>query len=126
MVTVHDGLTLPSGEIIAPQVGGGGNDGHNYFQDTEKFISLGGFRGKQRQVLTDGTFFINRWFATVEMKPKYLIPIGSVGVVVSYYGKPGEDTTGTGFRYGEQVGTDERGVWKKACRPASMRLIRTR
>jgi uncharacterized membrane protein YqiK len=122
VVTVHDGLTLPSGEIIAPQVGGGGNDGHNYFQDTEKFISLGGFRGKQRQVLTDGTFFINRWFASVEMKPKYLIPIGSVGVVVSYYGKPGEDTTGTGFRYGEQVGTDERGVWKKALPPGKYAL----
>jgi uncharacterized membrane protein YqiK len=114
VVTVHDGQTLPSGEIIAPEVGGDGNDGHNYFQDTERFIALGGFRGKQRQVLTDGTFFINRWFATIEMKPKYLIPIGSVGVVVSYYGKPGEDTTGTGFRYGEQVGINERGVWKKA------------
>jgi uncharacterized membrane protein YqiK len=122
VVTVHDGPTLASGEIIAPEVGGEGNDGHNYFQDPEKFISLGGRRGKQRQVLTDGTFFINRWFATVEMKPKYLIPIGYVGVVVSYYGKPGEDTTGTGFRYGEQVGTDERGVWKKALPPGKYAL----
>ena len=33
-------------------------------------------------MLTDGTFFINRWFATVEMQPKTLIPIGYVGVVV--------------------------------------------
>jgi hypothetical protein len=56
------------------------------------------------------------------MKPKYLIPIGSVGVVVSYYGKPGEDTTGTEFRYGEQVGTDERGVWKKALPPGKYAL----
>jgi hypothetical protein len=30
------------------------------------------------------------------MKPKYLIPIGYVRVVVGYYGKAGEDTTGAG------------------------------
>jgi uncharacterized membrane protein YqiK len=122
VVTVHDGPTLASGEIIAPEVGGEGDDGHNYFQDPEKFIALGGRRGKQRQVLTDGTFFINRWFATVEMKPKYLIPIGYVGVVVGYYGKAGEDTTGADFRYGEQVGTNERGVWKKALPPGKYAL----
>ena len=38
---------------------------------------MGGRRGKQLQVLTDGTFFINRWFATVEVRPKTLIPIGT-------------------------------------------------
>jgi len=32
------------------------------FQDPEAFLQLGGKRGKQLQVLTDGTFFINRWF----------------------------------------------------------------
>jgi len=36
------------------------------------------------QVLTDGTFFINRWFATIEKKPKTLIPIGYVGVIISF------------------------------------------
>ena len=29
-------------------------------------------------MLTDGTFFINRWFATIELQPKTLIPIGYV------------------------------------------------
>jgi hypothetical protein len=56
----------------------------SYFQDPEAFLHLGGRRGKQLQVLTDGTFFINRWFATIEKKPKSLIPIGYVGVIVSY------------------------------------------
>jgi uncharacterized membrane protein YqiK len=78
---------------------------------------LGGRRGKQLQVLTDGTFFINRWFATVEVRPKTLIPIGYVGVVVSYYGSKGEDVTGEAFRYGEQVEAGQRGVWKKALPP---------
>ena len=94
-----------------------GTRDHNYFQDPEIFLSLGGRRGKQLQVLTDGTFFINRWFATVEVRPKTLIPIGYVGVVVSYYGSKGEDVTGEGFRYGEQVEPGRRGVWKQALPP---------
>jgi uncharacterized membrane protein YqiK len=116
VVTVHDGAALESGEIIAPEVRGATRD-HNCFQDPETFLSMGGRRGKQLQVLTDGTFFINRWFATVEVRPKTLIPIGYVGVVVSYYGSKGEDVTGAGFRYGEQVEPGQRGVWKQALPP---------
>jgi uncharacterized membrane protein YqiK len=115
VVTIHDGAPLDSGEIIAPEVRD--HRDHNYFQDPETFLSLGGRRGKQLQVLTDGTFFINRWFATVEIRPKTLIPIGYVGVVVSYYGRKGEDVTGEAFRYGEQVEPGQRGVWKQALPP---------
>ena len=43
---------------------------HDYFQDPEALLALGGRRGKQLQVLTDGTYFVNRWFATVEFRPK--------------------------------------------------------
>ena len=122
-VTVHDGPPIDSGEIIAPEVqAGAGKKDHNNFQDPEAFLALGGRRGKQLQVLTDGTFFVNRWFATVEMKPKTLIPIGYVGVVVSYYGSLGRDVTGTGFRYGEQVETGQRGVWKQALPPGKYPL----
>ena len=118
VVTVHDGLPIESGEIIAPEVRpDAGKRDHNYFQDPEAFLAMGGRRGKQLQVLTDGTFFINRWFATVEVRPKTLIPIGYVGVVVSYYGSKGEDLTGERFRYGEQVEPGQRGVWKKALPP---------
>jgi uncharacterized membrane protein YqiK len=121
IVTVHDGAPLESGEIIAPEVRDSQRD-HNYFQNPEIFLSLGGRRGKQLQVLTDGTFFINRWFATVEVRPKTLIPIGYVGVVVSYYGSKGEDTTGEGFRYGEQVAAGQRGVWRQALPPGKYPL----
>jgi uncharacterized membrane protein YqiK len=116
VVTIHDGDPIESGEIIAPEVRAPGQD-HNYFQDPETFLSLGGRRGKQLQVLTDGTFFLNRWFATVEVQAKTLIPIGYVGVVVSYYGSKGEDVTGEAFRYGEQVESGQRGVWKRALPP---------
>jgi uncharacterized membrane protein YqiK len=121
IVTVHDGAPIESGEIIAPEVNGDAED-HQYFQDPEAFLRLGGRRGKQLQVLTDGTFFINRWFATAEIKPKTMIPIGYVGVVVGYYGERGEDVTGTGFRYGEQVEHGQRGVWKRALPPGKYPL----
>ncbi len=123
VVSVHDGPPIEPGEIIAPAVAANasGRD-HNYFQDPEAFLALHGRRGKQLQVLTDGTFFINRWFATIEMLPKTLIPIGYVGVVVSYYGTRGHDLTGAGFRYGEQVEAGERGVWKRALTPGKYPL----
>jgi uncharacterized membrane protein YqiK len=123
VVTVHDGAPIDSNEIIAPEVKGDGQGrDHAYFQDPEAFLALGGHRGKQLQVLTDGTFFINRWFATVEIGAKTMIPIGYVGVVVSYYGRHGVDVTGESFRYGEQVEHGDRGVWKRALPPGKYPL----
>ena len=123
IVTVHDGPPIASGEIIAPEVKpASGQQDHDYFQNPEAFLAIGGRRGKQLQVLTDGTFFINRWFATVEIRSKMLIPIGYVGVVVSYYGSKGEDVTGVTFRYGEQVEPGLRGVWKQALPPGKFAI----
>jgi uncharacterized membrane protein YqiK len=122
VVSIQDGPTIGSGEIIAPEVKAVAGRDHNYFQDPEAFLELGGKRGKQLQVLTDGTFFINRWFGTVEIKAKTLIPIGYVGVVVSYHGAAGDDTTGDSFRYGEQVEIGHRGVWRSALTPGKYAL----
>ncbi|HEV2805271.1 MAG TPA: SPFH domain-containing protein, partial [Chthoniobacterales bacterium] len=122
VVSIQDGPTIGSGEIIAPEVKATAGMDHNYFQDPEAFLQLGGKRGKQLQVLTDGTFFINRWFGTVEIKAKTLIPIGYVGVVVSYHGAAGDDTTGESFRYGEQVEPGQRGVWRSALTPGKYAL----
>src|SRR6476661_2864666 len=122
VVSIQDGPTIGSGEIIAPEVKAANGRDHNYFQDPEAFLQLGGKRGKQLQVLTDGTFFINRWFGTVEIKAKTLIPIGYVGVVVSYHGAAGDDTTGESFRYGEQVEAGHRGVWRSALTPGKYAL----
>lgn len=123
IVTVHDGPTIDPGEIIAPEVGNiEGQSRHSYFQDPEAFLALGGKRGRQLQVLTDGTFFLNRWFATVELGYKTTIQIGYVGVVVSYYGQKGNDTTGEAFRYGEQVESGQKGVWRQALAPGKYAL----
>jgi uncharacterized membrane protein YqiK len=119
IVTIHDGPSLPPGEIIAPAVGNDVNDPnyHNNYQDPEAFLRAGGRRGRQYIPLTDGTYFINRWFATVEMIPKSVVPIGYVGVVVSYHGRIGRDVSGDTFRHGERVAEGERGVWERPLGP---------
>ena len=132
IVTIHDGPSLRPGELIAPPVGPaasalipiagaspvqGSSHEHNNFQDPEAFLAAGGRRGRQYQALTDGTYFINRWFATVETIPKTVVPIGHVGVVVSYYGSTGRDLSGDAFRHGEQVAEGERGVWERPLGP---------
>ncbi|HMD55592.1 MAG TPA: SPFH domain-containing protein, partial [Phycisphaerae bacterium] len=70
-----------------------------------------GLRGKQYQVLVEGTYYINRLFATVELVSKTVIPIGFVGVVVSYTGKQGQDVSGESYRHGEMVNQGFKGVW---------------
>jgi len=113
IVTVHDGLSLPEGEIIAPYVG----ETHASFQDPEAFLAAEGRRGKQIQVLIDGTYYINRLFATVEFRPKTVVPIGFVGVVVSFFGKEGVDTTGVDYHHGELVANGCKGVLEKPLMP---------
>jgi uncharacterized membrane protein YqiK len=60
--------------------------------------------------LTDGTYYINRLFATVELRPKTIVPIGYVGVITSFYGKPGTDTTGEEYSHGQLVKAGCKGV----------------
>lgn len=113
IVTIHDGRPLPQGEIIAPDVG----EEHQNFQDPERFLALGGYKGKQIRVLIDGTYYINRLFATVDFKEKTVVPIGFVGVVVSFFGKEGVDTTGADYKHGELVDEGCKGVLAKPLMP---------
>jgi uncharacterized membrane protein YqiK len=120
IATVHDGPSLAQGEIIAPVVGDDPKDieiYHNKFQDPDKFLKADGFRGRQLQVLVEGTYYINRLFATIEMIPKTVIEVGNVGVVVSYTGETGEDLSGESYRHGELVARGQRGVWEEALLP---------
>lgn len=120
IVTVHDGPSLPSGQIIAPTIGDDPTHAdtyHNSFQDPEKFLLAGGRRGRQLQALVDGTYYINRIFATTEMIPKTIIEVGTVGVVVSYTGETGIDLSGDAYKHGELVKVDTRGVWNEPLMP---------
>lgn len=120
IVTVHDGPSLPTGEIIAPIVGTDGNNPdtyHNNFQMPDRFLKAGGLRGRQLQVLVEGTYYLNRLFATVQMIPKTVVEVGTVAVVVSYTGATGEDLSGADYRHGELVGKGYRGVWSDPLLP---------
>jgi uncharacterized membrane protein YqiK len=135
IVTVHDGPALPEGVIIAPVVGdaatmlngeaavaaregmGKGGGSHDNFQNPEAFLAAGGRRGRQLQVLVDGTYFVNRLFATVEFVKKTIVEVGFVGVVVSYTGEQGKDLSGAEYTHGELVETGRRGVWSAPLLP---------
>src|SRR5262249_32169178 len=120
IASVHDGPALAQGEIIATTVGDDPARAelfHNNFQDPEKFLAAGGMRGRQLQVLVEGTYYINRLFATVEMLPKTVVEVGNVGVVVSYTGEVGADLSGAEYKHGELVQRGQRGVWNEPLLP---------
>ncbi len=105
IVTVKEGAPLPTGEIAGGEVAG-----HNMFQDPDKFIANGGFKGLQEQVLLAGRYFLNPRFVTVEIVEMTTVPIANVGVVISYVGKEGKDVTGETFKHGNLVSKGEKGV----------------
>ena len=120
VITVHDGPSLPQGELIAPVVGDDPHvkaTYHNNFQDPEAFLAAGGQRGRQLQVLVEGTYYINRLFATIELIAKTVVEVGHVGVVVSYTGAHGADVSGQEYKHGELVARGERGVWSEPLLP---------
>jgi uncharacterized membrane protein YqiK len=106
VVTTKDGKPLATGEIAGKEI-----DGHNMYQDAEAFISNGGHKGLQEQVILAGRYFINPRFATVEMKPMTEVPIANVGVVIAYIGDEGKDVTGDSFKHGNLVSRGQKGVW---------------
>ncbi len=120
VVTIHDGPSLAQGEIIAPVVGDSPAQAetyHNKFQDADNFLRAGGLRGRQLQVLVEGTYYVNRLFGTIEMIQKTVIEVGNVGVVVSYTGEMGADLSGVDYRHGELASKGNRGIWNEPLLP---------
>jgi uncharacterized membrane protein YqiK len=106
IVTTYDGVPIQDGEIAGPIV-----PNHDNFQNAQKFISAGGRRGLQEQVLLSGSWNLNPWFVGVEQVPMTEIPIGYVGAVISYVGKTSEDISGAAFTHGNLVEVGNKGVW---------------
>jgi uncharacterized membrane protein YqiK len=106
IVTTLDGAPIPAGEIAGPNI-----PGHDNFQNGQKFIDGGGERGLQEQVLLSGSWNLNPWLVSVEQVPMTEIPIGYVGVVVSFVGKAHEDVSGASFTHGNLVKPGHKGVW---------------
>lgn len=112
IITTLDGAPLLSGQIAGRDV-----DGHNNFQNVDLFLQNGGNRGLQPQVVLAGTYYINPWAVQIEEIPMTEVPIGHVGVVISYIGEYGEDLTGETFRHGNIVRKGFRGVWMEPLGP---------
>jgi uncharacterized membrane protein YqiK len=106
IVTTKEGQSLPTGEIAGGEVAE-----HNMFQNPDKFIANGGYKGLQEQVLLAGRYFLNPRFVTVEPVDMFTVPIANVGVVIAYVGKEGKDVTGDTFKHGNLVSRGEKGVW---------------
>lgn len=105
VVTALDGVPLSSGNIAGHVI-----TGHNNFQDFDKFLEAGGQRGLQEQVIQAGNYSLSPWAVQVEIKDMTQIPIGHVGVKISYVGKDGQDLTGDAFKHGNIVNEGEKGV----------------
>ena len=120
IVTVQDGPALQHGEIIAPTVGTDPADPdrfHNSFQNINRFLAAGGRRGRQEQVLVDGTYFLNRLFATVEVTGKRRIEIGTVGVINSFVGREADEALTAENGRGRTVEVGSRGIWRRPLEP---------
>lgn len=112
IVTTLDGLPIEAGQIAGSVI-----EGHNNFQDFDKFIKNRGNRGLQPQVILAGSYNLNPWAVQVEEIPMMEIPIGYVGVVISYIGQEGNDITGAEFRHGNIVEKGFKGVWMQPLGP---------
>ena len=105
IVTTLDGRPLEQGSIAGNVI-----TDHNNFQDFDKFLQNGGQRGLQEQVIQAGSYTLNPWAVEIEKKDMTQIPIGHVGVVISYVGAEGTDLTGEGFKHGNIVKKGQKGV----------------
>jgi uncharacterized membrane protein YqiK len=112
IVTVLDGRPIPAGDLAGPVTGG-----HDSFQLGQAFIDAGGCRGLQEEVLLSGSWNLNPWFVRVEPVALTEIPIGYVGVVVSYVGREHLDVSGEGFTHGDLVEKGRKGVWVEPLLP---------
>ena len=112
IITILDGEPLEKDAIAGPHIAG-----HNNFQDPDAFLSNGGRRGLQEQVVLSGSYNFNPWFIKLEESPMTEIPISHVGVVVSYVGPEGEDMSGSDFIHGNIVKKGNKGVWQSTLDP---------
>ncbi|TKC61448.1 flotillin family protein [Pedobacter hiemivivus] len=112
IVTTLDGLPIEGGQIAGKPI-----TGHNNFQDIDVFLKHDGNRGLQPSIILAGSYNINPWAIQIEEIPMTDVPIGFVGVVISYIGEDGKDISGESFKHGNIVSKGQRGVWMEAYGP---------
>lgn len=87
LIDALDGAPLDPRDYVARPV-----DGHDNFQDCNEFISRGGQRGPQKDILLPGTYYINPLVFKVIPETAKEVKPGEVAVIVSNVGTdPSED-----------------------------------
>lgn len=87
LVEALDGARLDPRDYVAQAA-----TGHDNFQDSNTFITGGGQRGPQKDILLPGTYYINPLMFKVIMESAKEVKPGEVAVIVSNVGKdPGEE-----------------------------------
>lgn len=117
IITTMDGESIEAGQIAGKAV-----EGHTNFQDADAFLNAGGNKGLQQQVILAGSYNLNPWFVKVEEVKMTEIPIGHVGVIISYVGEDGKDLSGAEFKHGNIVEKGKKGVWAEPIGPGKYPL----
>jgi uncharacterized membrane protein YqiK len=86
LVEALDGSPLDPRDYVATQVAG-----HDNFQDGNEFISSGGQRGPQKDILLPGTYYINPTLFKVISETAKEVKPGEVAVIVSNVGRDPSD-----------------------------------
>jgi uncharacterized membrane protein YqiK len=119
VITTLDGVPIEEGEIAGPII-----PRHDNFQKAQVFMERGGRRGLQEQVVLSGSWNLNPWFVRVEQVAMTEVPIGYVGVVISFVGPSHEDISGAAFTHGNLVSKGDKGVWVEPLYPGRHPLNR--
>jgi uncharacterized membrane protein YqiK len=112
IITTLDGASIGEGQIAGKSI-----EGHNNFQDADAFLSKGGNKGLQQQVILAGSYNLNPWFIKIEEIEMTEIHIGNVGVVISFVGEDGVDVSGKEFKHGNIFPKGFKGVWAEPLGP---------
>ncbi len=120
IVTTLDGTPIEDGEIAVAIIAG-----HDNFQNVQTFMDGHGRRGLQEQVMLSGSWNLNPWFLQMEQVVMTEVPIGYVGVVISYVGKSQGDVSGESFTHGDLVKRGDKGVWIESL-PAGKHPLNTK
>ncbi len=83
LVESIDGAPVPPGRIFGKALGN-----HNLFQDGEAFLTGGGEKGPQVQILPPGTYRVNPYLFKIVKRPALRITNNKIGVVVATDGQP--------------------------------------
>jgi uncharacterized membrane protein YqiK len=122
IVTIAQGdvgiiTALEGAPLSANQIAGNPVANHNNFQDFDAFLANGGQKGLQVQTILSGTYTLNPWAVKYETTKMFEVPIGYVGIVISYVGEEGTDISGTDFKHGNIVNKGQKGVWSTPLDP---------